>query len=441
MRAVGARYFRCCVPRNCGTLEVWGLVRHQRRSPCRACLLAAMLLVAIAVHAPAQNAEPPLDRLLAQVKKGKNRSAAIARIAQLKPDVAVPALIGLFAMPSEEVRLHAAMALGGIGKPAVGALQKSLGDSDERVRFYAVWALALTGPTAKPATPALVAALRDEDEDVRYKAAYALGQVAADSDDAIAALVRALKDTDADVVAEVRAALTKCGLRGVAALRKALAQREIAYHAAHALSQLAHAKDDATARAAILAVPDVLAQLRSAKTAEDEALAGVLPAFGPTALPALRAAIKDASPRLRCGVVNAIGEIGLQSWITGDGEGARQAIKLLISLMPDADLDLRLIALMRLANIASPEAGPARRAIETALTDDWFEFSRVAYEALQDPFDRSKDADDGFDKRIAAAKGDDQLRLACLLPRRHRALLVKNLAIAIPTCAYAVRAA
>ncbi len=281
--------------------------------------------------------------------------------------------------------------------------------------------------------------MRDEDEDVRYKAAYALGQVGSDSDEAVAALIVALKDTDHDVVTQARAALAKSGLRAVAPLRKALTQRPIAYQAAYALSRLARAKDEQTAKAAILAVPDLLARLRRAETADE--CATVLPAFGPKALPALRAAIKDADPGLRCGLAHEVGEIGVSAMRQGDAAGVRQAIEILIAVLPDRDVDVRLTAFLDLRNLASLEAGPARRAIETAFADDWFEFSYAAYEAIQHRYQEPDDMDDLLDKRIAAAKGDHQLRLACLLPRRHRALLVKNLRHRDPALRCAARAA
>ncbi len=317
------------------------------------CLLVATMLIGFAARAHAQNAEPALNQLLAQVKQGKNRAAAIANIAKLEPAVAVPALIGLLAKPSEEIRLHAAPALGGIGKPAVGPLQKSLGDADETVRFNAVWALALTGPAAKLATPALIAALRDEDEDVRYKAAYALGQVAADSDDAIAALVRALKDTDADVVAEAKAALVKCGARAVAPLRKALTQRGIAYHATDVLSQLAHAKDDALAHAAADAIPEILVVFNGVATEDELAFMMLLPTFGPKLLPAFRATMKEKSSRARWRIAHVIGQITLDAELGGDDAAARQAIKMLVTLLADTSLDVRLAACTHLNRVAA----------------------------------------------------------------------------------------
>ncbi len=98
------------------------------------CLLVATILVALTARAHAQNADPPLNQLLAQVQQDKHRASAIAQIARLKPNVAVPVLIGLLPTPSEEIRLDAAMALGAIGKPAVGPLQKALAHPDETVR-------------------------------------------------------------------------------------------------------------------------------------------------------------------------------------------------------------------------------------------------------------------------------------------------------------------
>src|SRR5689334_18164230 len=117
--------------------------------------LTVLLLGLPAAHAQ-QEPQKKLALLLQTVKsaKAEQRTEAVAEIAKLEPGLAVPALIGLWTMPDEEVRLNAALGLSGIGKPALPALEKALGDAHEGVRFHAVWALGMIGPAAKATTPA-----------------------------------------------------------------------------------------------------------------------------------------------------------------------------------------------------------------------------------------------------------------------------------------------
>ena len=58
--------------------------------------------------------------------------------------------------------------------PLAGILR---GDADEKVRWYAAFALSEIGPDAADALPALTAALDDFDDDVRGYAARALGRI------------------------------------------------------------------------------------------------------------------------------------------------------------------------------------------------------------------------------------------------------------------------
>src|SRR5437899_838125 len=67
--------------------------------------------------------------LIRELKKGeKEKLHAIEELAALgaKAGEAVPALIDLFPAKNEDVRLHVAMAMARIGKPAVEPLSKAL---------------------------------------------------------------------------------------------------------------------------------------------------------------------------------------------------------------------------------------------------------------------------------------------------------------------------
>ncbi len=193
-----------------------------------------------------------------QVSGPEDGVEAVARIAKLDAKAAVPELVSFLAVPDEELRLHAAMALGGIGEPAVPALLNALDDPDKTVRFYTVWALAFAGPAAKSAVPAVIKAMSDKDEDVRYKAAFTLGRVGTDADEAVAALIGVLNGPDPTVRQVASASLVKLGARAVGPLRKALADRRLAFIAARTLSTMASSQDEDHARAALVAVPDIL---------------------------------------------------------------------------------------------------------------------------------------------------------------------------------------
>ena len=56
-------------------------------------------------------------------------------------------------------------------------LIQALQDDDEDVRYHAAFALGEIGEGAVEAVPALIQALQDDDEGVRYHAAYALRDI------------------------------------------------------------------------------------------------------------------------------------------------------------------------------------------------------------------------------------------------------------------------
>jgi HEAT repeat protein len=355
-------------------------------------------------------------------KEPEIRVAAVEAIAKLDPDVAVPVLVNVLAMPDEELRLHAALALGAIGKAAVPQLTKALGHEHETVRFYAVWALGLVGPAAKDATPAVIKALRDEDEEVRYKAAFALARIAPDSTDAIAALIGALQDPDPDVAVEAGDALAKVGVRAVPALRKALGDRKLQVLAADALAKMAAGEDPDAAKAAAAAVPDIIHALEGATLGEAGTLPAMVMVIGPKALPALREAAKDNDPQYRARVALAAGLIGQSAEGQGDAAGALGAVELLVRLLGDGDPIVRQAACRNLVPM-SLHLDVSQPALEKAYLDEAYGVAHHAFAAL---VSKAPDSTDRLARRMAKAKGDEQLRLACLIPANHEALLEKN---------------
>ena len=141
-----------------------------------------------AVHplAEALNDEDPIvDSLAAQAlgKIGPNAKAA------------VPALLeGLYDEDKDPiVGSCAAEALGKIGPHAVPALVEALNNEHEDVRRHAARALGEIGPDAKAAVPVLLEVLNDEDEDVCECAAEALGKIGPDAKAAVPILTEVLK--------------------------------------------------------------------------------------------------------------------------------------------------------------------------------------------------------------------------------------------------------
>ena len=112
----------------------------------------------------------------------------------------------------------------------VQELIQRLGHSETLERIEAAMELAMCGQAATPAIPALVEMLKDSASEVRMAAAIALGGIGAESEvrAAAPALVEALQDPSAIVRTEAAIALGQIGLFGseaapaVKALRKAL---------------------------------------------------------------------------------------------------------------------------------------------------------------------------------------------------------------------------
>jgi HEAT repeat protein len=351
------------------------------------------------------------------------RADAITEISRLDVATAVPALVEVLAIPDEDMRLQAAMALGEIGAPAVPALEKALADQDAVVRFYAVWALGLAGPAAKAATPAVIAKLHDANADVRYKAAFTLGRIGGESDDAVVALIGAIQDSDQAVAGAATEGLVRLGPHAAGPLRQALAQPGLGVAAARTLSQMAAAKDDDASQAGIRAAADVLRAFDGRARGEQDGLLIYFGELGSKGLPAVRETLKgkDAVLAARCAV--ALRVIARHAEDRGEAANVTQTVELLIGMLSNDDARARTAAVEALGTVrtAADTTGPA---LQKALLDETYAVSRAAMLALnrQDPVAQAR-----LRKRITAAAGDEKLRLACLIPARHRALLEENL--------------
>jgi HEAT repeat protein len=271
-----------------------------------AILLIPLSLLLVAGPAPA--GKRSVADLIADLKKGdKERFAAIEELGSLgeKAGKAAPALVALFADKSEDVRLHAALALGKIGAPSIGPLSKAFESKDADVRFYAVWGLAFVGPPAKSATPLVVKAMSDPSAQVRRKAAYALGRIDADPDKVVGALVSALGDADDDVRQSAQGAIPMLGKVAVPHLIEAMKSEKSAVRlgAIKTLGDIgADAKD---------AIPELKTLLLKPKGDAGQAAANALAGIGAPSLPTLTAAAGDDDPAVRNLAVGALQQVGV----------------------------------------------------------------------------------------------------------------------------------
>ncbi len=128
-------------------------------------------------------------------------------------------LMAGLATDDEESREAAAVALGGLGREAIGPLAALLSGQDAGLRWWAARALAETG--CEEAAAPLNLALADEDADVRACACLALGKIGAVS--AAPALATRLADESAFVGAIAADALSMLGEGAVVALAPMLA--------------------------------------------------------------------------------------------------------------------------------------------------------------------------------------------------------------------------
>jgi HEAT repeat protein len=268
----------------------------------------------------------------------------------------IPGLIAILQCPNEEEQLYATVALGNIGSAAVQDLAPLLRHEDEVVRYYAVWALGLTGRAASEARSGVLSALTDMDEDVRRKAVFALDRIGGDPGTAAAALVRLLKDQDPDVVAAAGEALGRLGRTAVPHLCEALHDPDRRPWAVGALSRMG---PDAAA-----AVPHLLRAYRRVnlvhQSFEVVQCLETLRGLGKLAVPDLEKAARDRDPWFQRFVVRGLLATG------SEGEAA------LSRFIAEQDRGLRRAAAFELFHSGN-KAEPVVRALrEDLLDDDYF---------------------------------------------------------------------
>ena len=172
---------------------------------------------------------------------GKDAAAAIPKLVERLDEGELPRIST--ELPATDVGVHAAFALGEIGKDAVPFLTACLANKRSAVRSNAACALAMMGSDAQGAATALIGRLTDRDWLVRQCAAEALGSIRAEPHRVIPALVGSLKDENLNVrrfAAAALGAIRPTTPDGVEGLILALHDQDgnVQHEAAHALGKL-----------------------------------------------------------------------------------------------------------------------------------------------------------------------------------------------------------
>jgi len=198
------------------------------------------------VPAPAAVGVVYRGRPLSAYMKQSSNADAIRAIGSFGKDAAPATSEVIRALTDQdaEVRSAAAWALSQMAAPAtVPALEKSLADSNPRVRTLSAIALGSLGPKAAAAIPALISALSDPEAYVRAPAADALGSIGPSAKTAVQALVDRLqvRDEQTYVLRSMAAALGNIGpdaASALPALEEALKKPRVIYTAQEAILKI-----------------------------------------------------------------------------------------------------------------------------------------------------------------------------------------------------------
>ncbi|HSL72097.1 MAG TPA: HEAT repeat domain-containing protein [Longimicrobiales bacterium] len=320
---------------------------------------------ASAVQTLAQQEDPravaALSRALREEQIADVRRSIAWALGQIEDARAVPALSeALRADRDVEVRRQAAWALGQIeSASAIDALTAAMKDADADVRHQAVWALGQIEDAR--AVPALTQAIRDENVETRRQAAWALGQI--EDVAAVPALTVALRDADAQVRHQAVWALGQIEEpEAVAPLATMLTDAN-----AGVRKQVAWALGQIESNRAVEPLSRLLREDQDAGVREQAAWAlGQIE--DAAAIPAVAAALKDASPAVRRQAAWALGQIERSP-----------APQQLLEALRDQDVEVKRQAVWALGQIEDANAAAALR---EALKDTDAYVKRGALRAL-----------------------------------------------------------
>lgn len=156
------------------------------------------------------------------------RATAVPVLADLLKERAIPDLLGLSSDLDAAVRLEAAGALAGIGKPAADALVSFASDADPNVRSMAIEGIGQVGGPKQ--VPVLLKAAEETakgSKQVRMAAAGALGAIG--GPEGLAALGKLAKDVDPGVRQATAVALGRTGGPKAKELLEQLLKDEVAF--------------------------------------------------------------------------------------------------------------------------------------------------------------------------------------------------------------------
>lgn len=275
---------------------------------------------------------------------------------------AVPALCNELPYARDAHQLTILRALARIGPPAAPAvpeLTHTLASEFDHVRREAAGALAAIGLAAEPATAALTAALADRNSDVRLACARSLARIGSPAGAAVPALLQLAADHVPAVRTAAGEALAQVGPGAVPALAEAVAERDAARlrAALHRHSELSdwwsRPWPPGVSREPLKVLRNVdwffqysedeLARVELVHAAALKALGRIGPEAA-VAVPAVTAALADASRDVRASAAEALGRIG---------SAARTAGPALAGALVDASESVR-----KNASAALPQVDP-----------------------------------------------------------------------------------
>jgi HEAT repeat protein len=259
------------------------------------------------------------------------QAAAALEIMGRPAQPAIAVLVKALESKNEQVVVHAAGALGAIGRSRIGTgadaavprLQRLLAHQSVSIRAYVASSLGDIGPGAAGAINDLATALQDRDEDVRRESAQALGKIGPAAQVAVPALLVALGDDKNSVSMQAAWALGQIGNDAVPQLIETLHDTKRRYAVVVILGEIGPAAKPAVgALLTLLSEPKLESDLSREIL---QALAHIGPAAR-EAVPALLKILEDNKGEIRAGAAWALAKIG-----------AREAVPILIKFLPKRD--------------------------------------------------------------------------------------------------------
>jgi len=275
-----------------------------------------------------------------------------------------------------DVRLSAALVLGGLGAMAADSVERLtalLNDPVTSCRQAAVNALGAIGSVAVETTQALVEAARKDHRKVRAAACRALGVIGQPNDEVLTALTAALSDNDVAVRCQAARSLGGFGTGRsdvVSALKVLLSDEaaDVRGHAVVAISAIPEAINDSVAEL-VNAIADPIAEVRRKVV---EAL-GNTQRFRSAIVQTLAHSLADPDVETRLRAAVALSGFGMES---------RAAIPQLARLVGDSVAEVRYAGVEALGSICVPSLESVS-ALEEATRDVDERVRSAATDALE----------------------------------------------------------